>query len=70
MKLRLIEKKVVVLEIPSAINTPTSFDGIRYIRIGSSKVNVAKYPDREARLFDVLRRKEKQLIVKSLNTRS
>lgn len=54
-------KKVVVLEIPSAINTPTSFDGIRYIRIGSSKVNVAKYPDREARLFDVLRRKEKTI---------
>lgn len=38
-------KRVVLLEIPKAKNIPTSFDGIRYIRIGSSKVNVAKYPD-------------------------
>ena len=54
-------KRLVLLEIPRAKNTPTSFDGIRYIRIGSSKVNVAKYPDREAGLFEILRNKEKTI---------
>ncbi len=48
-------KRVIVLEIPAAVKTPTSFDGIRYIRIGSSKENVARYPEREAQLFDVLK---------------
>lgn len=47
-------KRVVVLEIPAAAKVPTAFDGTRYIRIGSSKENVAKYPEREAMLFDVL----------------
>lgn len=47
-------KRVVVLEIPAAKRVPTSFDGIRYIRIGSSKENVAKFPEREAQLFNVL----------------
>ena len=52
-------KRVVLLEIPGAKNVPTSFDGMRYIRISSSKVSVAKYPDREAHLFEVLSNKEK-----------
>ena len=54
-------KRVVLLEIPGAKNVPTSFDGMRYIRIGSSKVSVAKYPDREAHLFEVLSNKEKTI---------
>lgn len=54
-------KRVVLLEIPSAKNNPVSFNGVRYIRIGSSKVNVAKYPEREAKLFEVLRRSEKTI---------
>lgn len=54
-------KRVVLLEIPAAKNIPTSFDGIRYIRIGSSKVNVAKYPDREVNLFELLSDKEKTI---------
>lgn len=49
------EKRIVVLEIPAAVKVPTSFDGTRYIRIGSSKESVAKYPEREALLFDVLK---------------
>lgn len=47
-------KKVVVLDIPAAKTVPTSFDGIRYIRIGSSKEKINKYPEREAQLFNVL----------------
>lgn len=42
------------MQVPAAQRVPTSFDGIRYLRIGSSKVNLAKYPDREANLFQVL----------------
>ena len=49
------EKRVVILDIPAAVKIPTSFDGKRYIRIGSSKENVTKYPEREAQLFDVLK---------------
>lgn len=48
-------KRVVILEIPAAVKVPTSFDRERYIRIGSSKESVARYPEREAQLFDVLR---------------
>ncbi len=49
------DKRVVLLKIPAASKVPTSFDGIRYIRIGSSKESVTKYPEREAQLFDVLK---------------
>lgn len=54
-------KRLVVLEIPKAKNLPTSFDGIRYIRIGSSKVNLNKYPDRESKLFEVLNNIERTI---------
>lgn len=47
-------KRLVVLQVCAAQKVPTSFDGIRYLRIGSSKVNLAKYPDREANLFQIL----------------
>lgn len=49
------EKRVVVLTIPAARQVPTSFNGTRYLRIGSSKVNLNKYPERESQLFDILR---------------
>jgi Predicted transcriptional regulator containing an HTH domain and an uncharacterized domain shared with the mammalian protein Schlafen len=48
-------KKVVLLTIPAAKVVPTSYAKERYIRIGSSKVNLQKYPEKEAFLFDVLR---------------
>lgn len=48
-------KRVVVLIIPAARKTPTSFREKRYIRIGSSKADLHKYPERESKLFDVLR---------------
>ncbi len=47
-------ERVVVLVIPCAKGVPTSFDGERYLRIGSSKVNLKKYPKREADLFRIL----------------
>ncbi len=48
-------KKVVVLTIPAARTVPTSFDNERFIRIGSSKESLRKYPEKESYLFDVLR---------------
>ena len=48
-------KRIVVLIIPAAKDVPTSFDKVRYYRIGSSKVNLMDYPEREAQLFMALR---------------
>lgn len=54
-ELKLDKKRVVVLSIPAAKQVPTAWNGIRYFRIGSSKVNLSKYPERESKLFDILR---------------
>ena len=48
-------KRIVILAIPAAKTVPTSFDHVRYLRIGSSKVNLLEYPEREAKLFDILK---------------
>lgn len=48
-------KKVVVLAIPAAKTVPTAFGRERFIRIGSSKENLRKYPEKESYLFDILR---------------
>ena len=47
-------KRVVVLTIPAAKVAPVAFNGDRYIRIGSSKVNLRNYPEKEASLFRIL----------------
>ena len=48
------EKRVVLLTIPAAKSVPTSYARERYIRIGSSKENLRKYPEKEAFLFQIL----------------
>lgn len=48
-------KKIVVLKIPRAKNVPVSFANERFIRIGSSKESLRKFPEKESYLFDVLR---------------
>lgn len=48
-------KKLVLLTIPAAKSVPTSYARERYIRIGSSKENLRKYPEKESYLFDILR---------------
>ena len=48
-------KRVVLLTIPSAKTVPLSFANERYIRIGSSKEKLRKYPEKESFLFAVLR---------------
>ncbi|WP_242826982.1 RNA-binding domain-containing protein [Butyrivibrio sp. MC2013] len=47
-------KRVVALLIPPATEIPTSFRETRFIRIGSSKNNIKKYPKREIQLFKIL----------------
>ena len=54
-ELKVNAKRIVMLVVPAAKNSPTSFAQVRYIRIGSSKVKLEKYPDRESHLFHVLR---------------
>lgn len=46
--------RLVILVIPRAKIVPTSYKDVRYIRIGSSKEKLKKYPEREAFLFSVL----------------
>ena len=46
--------RVVMLTIPAAEDIPTAFNTERYIRIGSSKVNLKDYPKREIELFKIL----------------
>ncbi len=53
-KIEIKGKKLVVLEISAAKSIPTDWRGIRYIRIGSSKEKISKYPEREIYLFHVL----------------
>ena len=53
-ELRISGRRVVVLVVPAANRTPTAFNGIRYIRIGSSKVNLSRFPERETQLFSIL----------------
>ena len=48
-------KRLVVLTIPAAKTVPTAYARERYIRIGSSKENLRKYPEKESFLFQVLR---------------
>lgn len=44
----------MVLRIGCARIAPTAFNGNRFIRIGSSKENLRRYPQREAALFGVI----------------
>lgn len=50
------EGKVVVLTIPAAKRVITEFNKERFIRIGSSKELLRKYPDKEADLWITLRK--------------
>lgn len=48
-------KRVVLLTIPAAKISPLSFNDERFIRIGSSKEKIRKYPEKESFLFQILR---------------
>lgn len=42
---------VVVMEIPAAVNRPTSFRDIEFIRVGSYKKKLKDYPEKERKLW-------------------
>ena len=48
-------KKLTLLTIPASKTVPVSYARERYIRIGSRKENLRKYPEKESFLFEVLR---------------
>lgn len=47
-------KNIVLLVIPSAKNVKTTYDKISYIRIGSSKEKLDKYPEWDMKLNNIL----------------
>lgn len=49
------EGRVVLLEIPAAINAPVEFNRTAYLRIGSSTTRLSGFPDRQRALWDKLR---------------
>lgn len=51
---RIKDKNVVILKIPAANKIPLSWKGERFIRIGSSKESLSKYPEKEIKLFNIL----------------
>lgn len=55
-------KRIVILHIPAAQSVPTEFNKERYIRIGSSKELLRKYPQKEAALWIKLQNIEKTII--------
>jgi len=48
-------KRVVVLTISAAKTIPVDWKGQRFIRVGSSKERMSKFPEREVYLFKILR---------------
>lgn len=55
-------KRIVILSIPAAQGVPTEFNKERFIRIGSSKELLRKYPQKEAALWIKLQNMEKTII--------
>lgn len=56
------DKRIVVLSIPAAQSVPTEYNKERYIRIGSSKELLRKFPQKEAALWVRLQNIEKSII--------
>ena len=48
-------KRIVLFKIPAARETPVSFQGTRYIRVGSYKKRLDDFPEKEAALWKMLR---------------
>jgi len=50
-------KKIVILEIPPAINQPIKFSNIAYIRVGSATPKLIDYPEKESKIWNNINRK-------------
>ena len=49
-------KRIVLFEIPAAFNQPTAFAGREYVRIGSCRQDLRRYPETEKQLWYALNR--------------
>jgi len=52
------EGRLIVLEIHPPRSSPLAYDGERYIRVDSHNTKLARHPDKEARLWDLLGQKQ------------
>jgi len=50
-------KKIVIFEIPPAINQPIKFSNIAYIRVGSATPKLIDYPEKESKIWNNINRK-------------
>lgn len=50
------KKRLVMFEIPAAFNQPTAFAGREYVRIGSYRQDLRRYPETEKQLWYALNR--------------
>ena len=50
-------KRIAIVVIPPALNKPTEFSGIAYIRIGSATPKLKDYPEKEAKIWANVNRK-------------
>lgn len=53
-QIKIFDKDIVVLIIEKATFSPISFDGKKYIRVGSSTTSLSNNPHRESALWDAL----------------
>jgi len=62
---QLEEKTIVMVIIPAAVDRPTSFQGIPYIRIDSATPKLWDYPDKERKIWNNVYNKnfEKQIAI-------
>lgn len=51
------DKKVVLFMIPPAINQPTKFNNIAYIRVSSATPKLNDYPEKESKIWNNINRK-------------
>lgn len=50
------EKKIIIFEIPPALNQPIQFSNISYIRIGSTTPKLNDYPEKERKIWNNINR--------------
>jgi len=51
------DKKIIIFEIPPAINQPIKFDNVAYIRVGSTTPKLIDYPEKERKIWNNINRK-------------
>jgi predicted HTH transcriptional regulator len=50
-------KKMVIVEVPPALNQPTKFTNVAYVRIGSTTPKLSDYPEKETKIWNNINRK-------------